>query len=215
MFIYGFYSEIGMEIIPINGESVKIRLTRSDVEDFRTPRDEKERRESASRRIVRRAIESARAFTGFDAAGGCEVRMLESKDGGCELFIKKTNLSSGGRDMAYAKENYRISPEKTERAETVSYGFDCLDDLACACRQLSAKGFRGESRVYFEPGERGKYFLVISDVPRQTSSRLLKPLSFLAEFGQRCDYICADSYIKEHFGCICDKDAVKIIAENC
>ena len=215
MFIYGFYSEIGMEIIPINGESVQIRLTRSDVEDFRAPRDGAEKRESASRRVVRRALESARTLAGFDVSGGCEVRMLESKDGGCELFIKKTNISSGGGTMAYTKENYRISPEKTERAETVSYGFDCLDDMVCACKQLSSKGFHGESRVYFEPGDGGKYFLVISDVQKPTSSRLLKPLSFLAEFGQKCDYICADSYIKEHFGCICDKDAVKIIAENC
>ncbi len=205
-----------MEIIPIDSESIKIQLTYADMKMYNISCDVMDYRNSATRRVIRQVLDKAKSEMGFDASGGkVEIRMLESKDGGCELFVKKTNLSSGGDSMGYTKENYRISPEKTERIETVSYAFDSLDDLVCACKQLFAKEFCGESLAYFEPGERGKYFLIISDAPKPTSSRLLKTFSFLSEFGQKCDYICADSYIKEHFRCICDKNAVKIIAENC
>jgi len=205
-----------MEIIPIDSKSIKIQLTYADMKMLSISCDNMDHRNNATRRAIRQVLERAKNETGFDTSGSnIEVRMHESKDGGCELFVKKTNLSIGGGNMGYIKENYRISPEKTDRAETVSYGFDSIDDLICACKQLSAKGFCGESRAYFEPVERGRYFLIITDAQRPTSSRIIKMFSFLSEFGQKCDYLCADSYIKEHFGCICEKDAVKIIAENC
>ena len=73
--------------------------------------------------------------------------------------------------------------------------------------------YSGDGISFGEAG--GKYYLIVGGEQKPTSSRLLRQYSFLSEFGEKCDAPCADSYIKEHCGCIAESDAVKIIAENC
>ena len=203
-----------MEIIPINSGSVKICLSLPDMKELNVTCSDIDKKNTGARRALRQIIDKVKDETGFDAAKcELEVRMMRDKSGGCELFIRKTDNSGEGGRVGYIKENYRTSAEKSERADVVSYIFDSLDMMCGACRQLLAKGFSGDSRAYY--GDDGKYYLIVGGTQKPTSSRLLRQFSFLSEFGQRCEAICADSYIMEHFKCICDGDAVKIIAENC
>ena len=204
-----------MEIIPIDGSSVKICLSEPDMKKLNVSCDEMSYKSTSSRRALWQVLDAVRSETGFDAASGhIEVRAIMSGDGGCELFVKRTTEPNGGEDVAYARENYRMTAEKVEHVETTPYLFDSVEALALACRKLSAKNYAGESAAYFDEAA-GKYYLILRGAQAATSSRLLHRLTFLSEFGKKCDALCADSYIKEHFSCICAEGAVKIIAENC
>lgn len=202
-----------MEIIPIDGSSVKICLGEPDMKRLNVSCEEMNYKTTSSRRALWHVLDTVKKETGFDAAlGRIEVRAMMSGDGGCELFVKRS--SEGGDGVAYAKENYRISSEKLERTETLPYLFDSIDTLIFACRHLFSKDYSGESAAYCDAaGE--KYYLVLRGVQKPSSSRLLRDLTFLSEFGRRCDAPCAEAYIKERCLCICRDDAVKIIAENC
>ena len=200
-----------MEIVP-SGRGVKITLSQPDLNELDITSVQMREKSTGARRALWQILDRVKAETGFDAAAGnIEISMFEDKGGGCELFIRKT-AGRGGGNLGYVRENYRFTPEKTEKQSTVCYRFNGLEMMACACRQLAARGFDGESGAYYDDG--GKYYLIVGgDEP--TSSRLVKKYTFLSEFGDRCDAPCADSYIKEHCGCIADSGAVKIIAENC
>lgn len=202
-----------MEIVP-SRRGVVVTLSPPDFKELEISRAEILKRSTGARRALWQILDRVRAETGFDAsAGKSEIVMFEDKGGGCELFIsKKTDIGKGGK-VGCIRENYRFAPEKTEKACAVSYRFDGLEMMAGACRQLLARGFDGESGAYYDDG--GKYFLIVGGADKPSSSRLVRQFSFLSEFGEKCDAPCADSYIKEHCGCIAESGAVKIIAENC
>lgn len=202
-----------MQIIPIDSRCVKISLAPHDFEELAITAKEINQRSTGARRALWQILDKVKSETGFDAAAGrIEINMFEDRCGGCELFVKRSDGGAKGGKVGYIKENYRFAPEKTEKPSAVSYRFDGLEMMAGACRQLVARGFSGESGAYYDDG--GKYYLiVVGDEP--TASRLLRRYSFLSEFGEKCDAPCADSYIKEHCGCIAESGAAKIIAENC
>ena len=204
-------SEIIMEIVP-SAHGVKITLSQPDLNELDITSVQMREKSTGARRALWQILDRVKAETGFDAAAfGIEISMFEDKGGGCELFVRKAAAGRGG-NLGYVRENYRFAPEKTEKQSAVCYRFDGLEMMAGACRQLAARGFSGESGVYYDDG--GKYYLIVGgDEP--TSSRLVRKYSFLSEFGDKCDAPCADSYIKEHCGCIAESDGVKIIAENC
>jgi len=202
-----------MEIVP-SRRGVVITLSPPDMKELEISSADIGKRSTGARRALWQILDKVKRSTGFDAASGTvEIVMFEDKSGGCELFINKTaDIGKGGK-VGYIKENYRFAPEKAEKQGAVSYRFDGLEMMAGACRQLIARGFNGESGAYYDDG--GKYFLIVGGAEKQSSSRLVRQFSFLSEFGEKCDAPCADSYIKEHCGCIAESDAVKIIAENC
>lgn len=204
-----------MEITQIDGESIKITLSAPDMKEMNINCDEMSYSDTKTRKILWQVLDTAKTETGFDAASGkIEVRVLTSKAGGCELFIRKRRFSSGGAQVSYIKENYRILPEKADGDEKIVFKFDSIDALSGACKQLAAKKYQGKSNVYFDSSENGYYLVIDNDTAPQTS-RLLKSVSFLSEFGSKYDGICADAYIKEHCKCLCDGNAIKIIAESC
>lgn len=201
-----------MEIIPF-GRGVVVSLTPPDLNELEITSKEIAKKSTGARRALWQILDVVMRETGFDASrGNIEISMFDDKSGGCELFVYKCAAKGGGK-VGYIKENYRFAPEKTDGQSCVSYRFDGLEMMAGACRQLAARGFDGESGAYYDDG--GKYFLIVGGADKPTSSRLVRQLSFLSEFGEKCDAPCADSYIKEHCGCIAESGAVKIIAENC
>lgn len=202
-----------MDIIPL-GRGVVITLTPQNLNELEITSEDMAKKSTGARRALWQILDRVRRETGFDAArGNIEIRIFEDRCGGCELFIKRCADAKGGGKVGYIKENYRFAPEKTDGQSSVSYRFDGLEMMAGACRQLAARGFAGESGAYYD--DSGKYFLIVGGADKPTSSRLVRQFSFLSEFGERCSAPCADSYIKEHCGCIAERDAVKIIAENC
>ena len=202
-----------MQIIK-SGRGVKISLTPPDLNELEITPRAMAKKSTGARRAIWQILDRVRVETGFDASrGNIEISMFEDKGGGCELFVRKRADGKGGGSLGYVKENYRFAPEKTEKQSAAAYRFDGLEIMAGACRQLAARGFTGESGVYYDDG--GKYYLIVGGEQKPTSSRLLRQYSFLSEFGEKCDAPCADSYIKEHCGCIAESDGVKIIAENC
>ena len=205
-----------MRFLQIDESSIQISLAAADMNELNISFPDMDYANTATRRALWYLLDKARAETGFDAAKGrVEVRAIAAGGGGCELFVKKTRDIVGGDDVAYMKESIRISAEKTEREECDAYRFGSLDSLAGACRNIYAHGYSGRSSAYCDERENA-YYLILRDSPKKTSlPRHLRALSFVAEFGTACSSPCADAYIKEHFSCICERDAVKIIAENC
>lgn len=205
-----------MRFLQIDGQSIQISLGAPDMKELGISFDEMDYENTATRRAVWQVLDRARDKTGFDAAKGrIEIRAVASRGGGCELFVKRTLGDFGGDGVAYTKENIRTSIEKSEREECVCYRFDSLKDLACACRHVAAREFEGKSAAYFDDCGSG-YYLVLRDAERKPAlPRFVRSLSFLSEFGTLCSAPCADSYIAEHCKCICERDAVKIISENC
>lgn len=206
-----------MEIIKIDSRRMMISLSEEDMaaHDIQCNGDEYD--EEITRHIMSEVIELARADTGFDTSHKkIEVSMFQSNDGGCELFIKSSDDAIGGDTMGHIKEGIKISTEKAEKRYTYSFRFDTIDMMIRACRQLEGVSFSGESAAYFEKDKkRIRYYMTLSDVSRAQQLRLIKPLSFLSEFGERCDGELIGAYIREHCHCICQKNAVKTIAENC
>lgn len=202
-----------MEIVP-SRRGVLIALSPPDFKELGIAPSDISEKSTSARRALWQILDKVRIETGFDASGeNIEIRVFDDKGGGCELFVLRSDGRYGGKAVGYVKENFRFAPEKTEKQSAVSYRFDGLDMMAGACRQLLARGFCGDSGAYFD--DEGKYFLIVGGEQKTTSSRLVRQFSFLSEFGDKCDAPCADSYIKEHCGCIAERDAVKIIAENC
>ena len=205
-----------MRFLQIDGQSLQISLGAPDMKDLGISFSEMDYTNTATRRALWSLLDRAKSEIGFDAAKGrIEVRAIAARGGGCELFIKKTHDHVGGDEVSYTRENIRCGTEKAEREECVSYKFDSSDALAGACRHIYSRGYSGRSSAYFDE-DGGRYYLILYDSPKKPAHpQRLRALSFVSEFGAVCPAPCADAYIAEHFSCICDRDAVKIIAKNC
>ena len=206
-----------MEFTPIDSESIIISLSAIDMKKLGISNSSFNYESTSGRKTVWFLLDKAKTKTGFDGASApITISMLESKDGGCELFIHKGARGEGADELSYTKESYKASSDKRDYTETYVYYFEELSAITNACKQIRAKGFSGESSAYFgEIAGRCGYFLVLTDSQRSTPARPLKRFSFLSEFGQKYEAAFANAYISEHCDCICPKNAVDIISKSC
>jgi len=206
-----------MEFTPIDSESIIISLSAIDMKKLGINNSSFNYESTSGRRTVWTLLDKAKTKTGFDGASApISISVLDSKDGGCELFIHKSARKEGADNLSYTKESCKMPNEKRDYTETAVYYFEELSSISAACKQIRAKGFSGESSAYFgDIAGRCGYFLVLTESQRSAASRPLKRLSFLSEFGRKYDTAFAGAYISEHCDCICPKNAVEIISKNC
>lgn len=171
-----------------------------------------------TRRALWEMFDEAKHKTGFDAASGriC-IRVYPEKSGGCEIYITKIKNDAPPSDdtMAYtAKDSF---PAAAIRLPAV-YGFRSLDGLLHACHCLYSGGYSGDSSAYADGGGNSPgYFLLISEsAPRYAGKASYKNDNmFLGEFGKRIISENSRAYLSEHCSCLCENNAVEILAKLC
>ena len=191
-----------MELTPIGKEKLEIMLTKKDMERFRLTAERLDYRNTETRRAVWTILDKAKRQTGFDAANGqIRIDALPGKEGGCVIFITKTE-----KEMNGTKEK-----GSGEKSRTSVYSFSCLAHMLAASRFLRERAYRGESAAFADECERGKYYLVLTD--GEKNPHAVFESMFVAEFGRKLSSEHAPAYIKEHGVCICERNAVKTLAK--
>ena len=190
-----------MELTPIGKEKLEIMLTKKDMERFRLTAERLDYKNTETRRAVWTILDKAKKQTGFDAADGqIRIDALPGKEGGCVIFITKTE-----KEMGTAKDKKRAG----ENAQTTVYSFYCLEHLLAATSFLRSRAYRGESAAYTE--KNGIYYLLLTE--QEKNPHAVFESMFISEFGRRLSSEHALGYIKEHGTCICKKNAVKTLAK--
>jgi hypothetical protein len=104
----------------------------------------------------------------------------------------------------------------TSEKTTVVYQFKETDSLIRVCRFLSHRGYRDESRAFFESLEKGdvRYFLEIreSTPTPLKKTRYLKENLFIEEFGEKLESEESVFYLHERAFPICLDNAVQTLA---
>lgn len=206
-----------MELTPIGKEKLEIFLTSKDMAEFNITAEQLNYENTETRRAVWTILDKAKHKTGFDAAKGkIRIDALTSQNGGCVIFITKTESPCKTEEnMNCAKEKYPAVPQKPHKT---IYGFGSLSDLLRVCRFLFSRGYAGESLAFMEKEEnraKNKYYLILTERP---SYRDVNPCSvfenmFIGEFGTKLTDENTFSYINEHCDCFCKKNAVKTLSE--
>lgn len=206
-----------MEIIKIDKDRVKLYLSAKDLADKGINLKDLECDEKRAKEVIFELISCAKLEKNVkNGQNELDICAFSSKDGGCELFIKRVNGNIGGEFVGYTKESIKISTEKSEKKYTYSFVFDSIDLMARACGQLFKTRFSGESEAYFKDGNDGvKYYMILSGTHRAQQAKTMRPLSFLSEFGERCCGELSTAYIREHCNCICRENAVDVIYKSC
>jgi negative regulator of genetic competence, sporulation and motility len=194
-----------MELTPIGKEKLEIALTKKDMERFRLTAERLDYKNTETRRAVWTILDKAKHQTGFDAAKGqIRIDALPGKNGGCIIFITKTE-----NEMNSAKDKSR----STEKGLKTVYGFSGITELLSVCRFLESRAYKGESSAFAETSKKSgsKYYLALSE--REKSPYAVFEAMFICEFGKKISEEHALAYIKEHTVCICEKNAVKTLSK--
>ena len=107
----------------------------------------------------------------------------------------------------YKDREYQEQIRKPKQMGVTLY-FDSFENLLLASKRLDSIKYEGVSSLYYDE-HRGRYFINLEDV----SLKELK-FAFLTEY---CGSFKSNGsqFVKEHFKCICKKDAVKKLSACC
>jgi len=191
-----------MELTPIGKEKLEVMLTKKDMERFRLTAERLDYKNTETRRAVWTILDKAKQQTGFDAAKGqIRIDALPGKEGGCVIFITKTEKAMNGT-------RERNSGEKSR---TAAYSFSCLAHMLAASKFLRERAYCGESMAFADAQDNGKYYLLLTE--QEKKPHAVFEAMFISEFGRKLSSEHAPAYIKEHSICICEKNAVKTLAK--
>ena len=85
-----------MELIVISDNKLKIMLSAPDMERYELETEGMDCTDAHTREVFRHIFSDARERIGFDTEGArLFVQLYTSKEGGCEIFVTKLNLSEG------------------------------------------------------------------------------------------------------------------------
>lgn len=206
-----------LELTLIDKQKLEISLTQKDMDKFNISAEALDYKTTETRRAVWTILDKAKHETGFDAASGkIRIDALASRDGGCVIFITKTQaLTDTEENMTCPKEKYPAVPPKPKKS---IYGFTTLSDLLCACRFLCSRGYSGESTAFMEKAEnrsKSRYYLALSRSASSSSKNSYAVFEnmFISEFGTKLSEEHGFSYIREHCDCFCEHNAVNILSE--
>ena len=198
-----------MELTPIGKEKLEIALTRKDMERFRLTAERLDYKNTETRRAVWTILDTAKRQTGFDAAKGqIRIDALPGKNGGCVIFITKTEKDGTEKTMNGAKGKSQTN----EKGFRSIYAFSDISSLTAVCRFLNERAYGGESSAFAEAGANTKNKYYLSLFEKEKKPHAVFEAMFIAEFGKKISEEHALAYIKEHCICICEKNAVKVLS---
>ena len=195
-----------MELLLITATRLKIVMSSEDMEKYDLLCDDPTCDDPDTKRAIRCILEQAKVRVGFDV--GEErlfVQMFPSKDGGCEMYVTKSDRGDVGR--------LPIPIHKPDKRQTASvFRFTCLENLLGACRHLRFEEEIGESKAYFEK-EKSDCYLVLYTVERDAFGRNPCCFSVANEYGSQMKNELCMAYLNEHCRCICAENAVEVLGE--
>ena len=212
-----------MELIVISENKLKIMMSRDDMERVGLDENEFYLSVTNTRKILERILHNCPIKTGFESILPDEKLLMQlypEKDGGCELFVTKIEFendsaeSEDGSFMAkFSEERYLLPRPKAKEVDegevTLTYRFENIDFVICACKELSKRGFSHPSVL--KRDENGKYYLFITQVPDENEKS--PPTSFLSEFGELERTERASLYLSEYGSCIIKSNAIEQLAD--
>lgn len=190
-----------MEVIKIGFDSLKISLTADESREYGLDVDDAYLGEKRATEIFSAIFAKAREKTDFDFSfGRVLVEIYQSRDGGCEIFVSRAEVSDIYKDRAST-----INLPKS-RSITLVYRFETINDLLRVSRRMENAGYCGKSAVYHD-SKKEQYYLSLDGIFQKE----LK-YAFITEYGKQMR-ASSLAYIKEHCECICKKDGVKILSK--
>ncbi len=208
-----------MEVIKINSSKIKIMLSAQDMDLYHISSCDLDYANRITRQAIRHILQDICTETGFDANGGIFVQVFASCEGGCELFISKTEDDGAQYDNYDCHEcsdfEFTLSEHKPALPakipqKTVAYAFDTLEDMIDVCRRLERSTFCGKSSAFC--GEDGMYYLTLKNIGQCAYTRL-DCYTFILEYGSRVKPEVLIPYINEHGNAICTNDAVETLGK--
>lgn len=229
-----------MELIIISKTKLKIMLNECDMRKYSIGSNT-DCADPSTRKAIRKLLECAKEQIGFNTEGDeIFVQLYTSKNGGCELFVTKseeeTNNSEDADDERRREAAERILadisrskksslPEKRgssslilhdnedarkERSKALAYSFSSLNDLCRVCRILKGSAIAITGSAYSDA--HGRFYLIISGASLKQFSKLDK-FSFIHEFGKRENFEYLSIYINENAKTICSENAIQVLGE--
>ncbi len=191
-----------MEMIPVTEHKLKIIMEKEDLKNFELCADDLDYGNTETKRMLWTLLSEAKRELGFDTDGyRILVQLFPSRDGGCELFITKTDsfpsLHTDGQ--IYDKR----SGEASETEERVGvFRFERMDHLLAVCRRLRAIGYAEPSEAYIS--DEGRYYLFLNGL---SPIGFLVPdeFSFVGEYGTNESEALTRGFLSEHGRMICEK----------
>ena len=209
-----------MELIKVSTAKLKVILSAEDMGVYGITSDELGNAMPRARQMFRRILDKAKTQTGFETGDGrLYVRVFESADGGCELFVsKKVVMLPEPGDSSHTRA-YRAPTRQITDAYIVTV--TDFEDLAALCLRLHETHFAGCSALYYYDDAYRLYLHFLRRYPsfdetasEEDSCDTLNRFSFIGDYGQT---VCADAagvaILRERGEHIAENDAVKRIAE--
>ena len=173
-----------MEWIKISKNKLKVMLTAEDARRYALNCTQSTHCSALTRAAFRELLSDVRRQVGFDATEDkAYIQMYPSKEGGCELFITKTE------------------PQKECAQSEHAVRLEALSALLALCRSLRGDPHLSQSEAWRD--ERGAWGLLL---------RYGGAPAHLAEYGEVRDADAARTYLGEHAKRICAKDAVQTLS---
>ena len=204
-----------MELNLIREDKLKVLITPFDMMKYELTCEKLDYDNTETRKAIWSILDFAKQETGFDAAiGKIRIEVYPEKSGGCAIYITKLKGSPLPSHEPMNETIAKTTP--TSEKITVVYQFKDTDSLIRVCRFLSHRGYRDESRAFFETLEKGeiRYFLEIresSPTPLK-KTRYLKENLFIEEFGEKLESEESVFYLHERTFPICLDNAVQTLA---
>ena len=189
-----------MEIIKINLTSVKVILSREECGNYEflsnSELEEKEMLHS-----IDTLLEKINKEEKLDLKNNkLLLQVYPSKSGECEIYISCTE------DKIMYKEKSIQGSSKRNVSYISIYRFDSLREIINACYRLHMITKDESSQIYYDT-EKDKYYLLCQSIsPREMR------FAFLNEYAKQLKSHTV-YYIKEHFKCICQSDAINSFSE--
>ena len=190
-----------MEMIPVTELKLKIIMKKEDLKKFELRADDLDYGTTETKKMLWSLLADAKRDYGFDTDGyRILVQLFPSKDGGCELFITKTEcFPSFHTDKQL---HYKRSYEKSETEERVSaFSFERMEYLLSVCRRLHAIGYGERSEAYIS--DEGRYYLFLDGLD-PVGHLIPDEFSFVREYGTNENEELIRSFLCEHGRIICE-----------
>lgn len=195
-----------MELIIIDESKVKVMLSPMDMRHFELNVSDMDYEDRHTRMALKAILQEVRQKSGLDVMGDkMLVQVYPSKDGGCEMFISRLSPPSGNGVLP--KSLTLLS------AQNSIFRFHSFENLLAVCRALHNSGYHLLSSAYQK--QDGTWYLHLQENCQKSEKCACGALSFALEFGEYFGSSVALAYIKEHFECVVEKDAVSKLASLC
>ena len=179
-----------MEIVRIGDKAMKISLCTKEANELSINND-------IDDVVIEKRIRQLLLRENMEMKGKVVADIFCARNGGVEIFVSQGEEN----DILYKD---RVTQELTKKAKTnyYAYSFNDFERLILISKRIKGLNYSGSSLLYYDEKEKN-YYIILEEV----SDKDLK-YAFLLEY-TKCIKAIAISHIKEHFKCVCKKDAIR------